>query len=159
MLIPVLAGLIAAADMRAGLPFIVRLLTPGAQPAGQLYTVAQVQAGLLRNPAAWTDRTIWLRGTAVGLPCPSDLAACGPQTLLVGTGAQPLVFAQLSVAAQADNDVLRFLRRVPGLGVVLLQPPTLRWNVVATYRVRMRALSCAPISPACYEVVVQDARD
>jgi hypothetical protein len=33
---------------------------------------------------------------------------------------------------------------------------TLRWNVPATYRVRLRALPCPAISPACYEVVVED---
>ncbi len=48
-----LAGLVAAV---AGRPF---------SPAGPVYTVAEVRAGLARHPAAWAGRTLLVRGVAV----------------------------------------------------------------------------------------------
>ncbi len=47
-----LAGLVAAF---AGRPF---------SPAGSVYTVAEVRAGLARHPAAWAGRTLLVRGVA-----------------------------------------------------------------------------------------------
>ncbi len=49
----VLAGLVAAV---AGHP---------SSPAGPVYTVAQVRAGLARQPAAWVGRTVLVRGIAI----------------------------------------------------------------------------------------------
>jgi hypothetical protein len=157
LLVTVLFGFVACTGMRAGLTLAGRLLARGAPPAaGQIYTVSQVQAGLLQNPAAWTDRTVWLRGTAMDFPCPPGFSTCGPQTVLVGDGPNPPVFAQLPVVVQQSKDLARFLRRIPWLDTLLPQAPSLRWNELATYRIRVQTLPCAPMSPAYFEAVVLD---
>jgi len=61
--IALLAGLVAAVVGRPS------------SPAGPVYTVAQVRAGLARQPAAWAGRTVLVRGVAVE----SDWAT-GPTT-------------------------------------------------------------------------------
>jgi hypothetical protein len=158
LLIPVIAGLLVGAGVHAGLQFPGRLLILGAQPAGrQVYTVAQVQAGLLRNPAAWTDRTLWLRGTAVDSPCPPGFSICGPKAFFVDDDGPAPVFDQLPLDLHGDETAVAVLRRVPWLRNLLPRAPAIEWDMPATYFVRVQALPCAPISTACYEAVVQDA--
>jgi hypothetical protein len=54
--------------------------------------------------------------------------------------------------------VLAWLRRAPVLGTLLPAPQVLHWGVVATYRVRLRAIpesSCG--SGVCFEAVLLDS--
>ncbi len=69
-----LAGLVAAV---AGRPF---------SPAGSVYTVAEVRAGLARQPASWTGRTVLVRGIAAGSfwatgPTSSQGHLCDPRSI------------------------------------------------------------------------------
>jgi hypothetical protein len=53
---------------------------------------------------------------------------------------------------------LAWLRRVPVLGTLLPAPQVLHWGVVATYRVRLRAIpesSCGSV--VCFEAVLLDS--
>jgi len=62
-----------------GMALLAGLVTAGARRpsslAGPVYTVAQVRAGLARQPAAWAGRTLLVRGVAV-----ESFWATGPAT-------------------------------------------------------------------------------
>jgi hypothetical protein len=145
------------------------LLAPRYQPAagrpadlGPVYTVAQVLSALVHNPAAWSDRTVLVRGMVMLAPCPPNLLTCPPRQVLVDDTpaihtVMAYVAAQLPLAVQSPAPSLTFLRQIPVLGRLLPPAPAIKWDVVAIYRVRLRATSCAPISPACYLAVVQDS--
>jgi hypothetical protein len=117
-----------------------------------VYTVAQVQTLLAREPKQWLGRTLLLHGMVAGEP------AYHPMPSLVDADAA-VAIAPLPVARSTRPDPLRaFLRRVPLLGELVPAPQALRWGADATYRVQLRG---APgtwcTMPPCYQAVLLDA--
>jgi hypothetical protein len=98
--------------------------------AGQVYTVAQVSAGLARNPRAWSGRTLDVWGRAVLLPCPST-ARCWPATAVLVDVLQPR--SRIRLTWTRVNPLLGVLFRLPYLGGAALE-----WvGGVGVYRVRI----------------------
>ncbi len=60
----------------------VTVVAERATPAGSVYTVAQVQAGLQQHPTAWAGRTVRVHGMAAG-------AAFGNTYMVYGCGPTP----------------------------------------------------------------------
>jgi hypothetical protein len=140
------AVLAVAVDMRATLA-----------PSGPIYTVADVRAGLARDPEHWRGRAILVRGVSV--PClamPS--AENGLCTALAPSGWQatsltPLRGAidPLRVVQGGVDQWLARLRRLPLLAGMLPAPQALQWGSVATYRVRPQQMSADTCPSAlCY---------
>jgi hypothetical protein len=135
LLLPGLLGLLLAAG----------LAVPASSwlPAhGPVYTVAQLQAQLARDPAAVVGRTVGVRGIAIPAACSTWDAEqdfpC-PDRWRQGI-VDPDGVTLLPLTVGAANPLLAFVRRVPLLGDLLPAPQALDWGEVATYRVQVRAL-------------------
>jgi hypothetical protein len=123
---------------------------------GPVYSVAAVLSGLTDHPAAWVNRTVLVRGIAAAMACTGagSGALCGsPQFTLrdpnPGTGADWLGLAW------TDGDPLpAFLHHLPAVGAIFPASQRIRWDVVAVYRVQLRAEHAC--SCACYEAVLLD---
>lgn len=124
---------------------------------GTVYSVAAVDANLVRHPSAWIGRTVLVRGFLDG----------GPHR--VGPGHEPYVPPRLIdpthietvdpllVGWTGSDPTTAFLRGVPVLGKLVPPPQLPRWEDVATYRVQLRVMSASscPSGP-CYEGLVLD---
>ncbi len=66
-------GVVLGMALLAGL--VATVVGRPSSPAGPVYTVAQVRAGLARQPAAWAGRTLLVRGSAA-----ASFWASGPTT-------------------------------------------------------------------------------
>jgi hypothetical protein len=127
---------------------------------GPLYSVATVQAGLAHHPAAWVGRVVEVRGIAVRSGCQSwpspEITSCrggGPGVLV-----DRAWLTILPLTLEASTPLPPLLRRLPLPSQWVPPPQAVRWGVVATYRVQLRAAhasSCA--SPPCYQAVLLDA--
>jgi hypothetical protein len=116
---------------------------------GLVYSVEQVQAELEHHPAAWVGRTARVRGIAILCQHCSQR-----QTYLVNGDASGV----LPLAWGRQDRVLAFLRRVPRVGRLVPAPQSVRWGVVATYRVQLRELPADSCSFApCNEALLLDA--
>jgi hypothetical protein len=141
-------------------------------PQGPMYSVAQVQAGLAHSPGSWLGRTVRVRGVAegcgfppstytageisAGSPASEYLSACLPPHL--ADAASPATVEALWLADRDQGRLLTLLRRVPILAWFAAAPQALRWGVLATYRVQLRAApagSCVFLP--CYQAVLLDA--
>jgi hypothetical protein len=126
---------------------------------GPVYSVAEVQAGLVVQPQAWVGRIVRVQGSATVCEtrfehgyfrCTSEqprLSDAG------GAAAEPLLLVW-----EAPAPVWSALWRLPLLRGLLPAVQPVQWGVVATYRVQLRAAhasSCA--SPPCYQAVLLDA--
>ncbi len=126
--------------------------------AAPVYSVAQISAGLARNPAAWVGRTLLVRGTAVELyPCAPSVTLCYLQALLLDDATQN-AGVQFPLEVQAGDSTWNILRRVPVVGSLLTRgtgPAPVDWNEPAVYSVQLRAGSCTLHNQGCYTLVVQ----
>jgi hypothetical protein len=155
MFVYLAVALLVGGGMCLGLPFTsVSLDLPVLAGGAPVYTVGQVEAGLARDPEAWTDRTFLLRGTAIVAECPHFVAICGP--LIVGGDRPPSMWDRLPLAAQVGPSGLAFLRRIPVLSSILPRAAVIRWDVPATYRVHLRAAASASVRNAGFAVVLVD---
>ncbi len=68
-------GMVLGLALLAGL--VAAVVGRPSSPAGPVYTVAQVRAGLARQPAAWAGRTLLMRGIAA-----KTFWATGPTTAI-----------------------------------------------------------------------------
>src|SRR5262249_2553509 len=97
---------------------------------------------------------------AVGGRCHENHAtspACPPVQAALEDLA-PTASAPLPLAWEGPDPLLAAVRRVPLLGGLLPAPQALDWGVVATYRVRLRAIPesiCG--SGVCFEAVLLGA--
>jgi hypothetical protein len=96
--------------------------------AERVYTVAQVTTGLAQHPAAWSGRTLNVRGRAVILPCPRT-AACWPSAAVLVDLREPGSRIRLTWARV--NPLLSVLLRIPYVGQVALG----RVGGIGVYRV------------------------
>jgi hypothetical protein len=128
---------------------------------GPVYSVARVQAGLAHRPAAWVGRTVQVRGVAAccflwsdprsGLPClAAEEDPFDPCPWNVAVPLRTITSGRRTLVAVA--------RGVPLLGPLIPAHAPLRWGVVTTYRVRLRA---APATDCgyrpCYEALLDAA--
>jgi hypothetical protein len=127
---------------------------------GPVYSVAQVQARLERQPDRWLGLPVRLR--AVAEPCPMwGSASMGMHCL----SSQPVLVDQANSLADSlpltwrqQSSLLAFLRGIPLVGELLPAPRMANWAAPATYRVQFRAApatSCG-YSP-CYRALLLDA--
>ena len=125
------------------------------------FSVTAIQAELARDPQAWVDRTVRVRGAVVYTGCfvatEGVLAFCAPPRLWLTTAIPGSAPAQMPLSWETTDPLPTFLRRVPLLSRLVPGPQAILWDVVATYRVRFRALTDA-CSAAGYEVVVLDGQ-
>jgi hypothetical protein len=128
----------------------------GALRAHPVYSVAAVQAGLMRQPDAWAGRTVWVRGIAQGCGFRAEFDLCPPAALV--DAASPATGQPLWLA-QGDASPLRTLvRQIPFLARFAPAPQALHWGLVATYRVRVQAVPESICGTGmCSEVALLDA--
>ena len=129
----------------------------------KVYTVAQVRAGLARNPRAWVGRTVLVRGTMVVMvfACPygGDGFKCGAlqweELDPDAPGPQPLILAPAPA-----SPLLALVHRLPLVGPLMPWPRPLREGPGA-YRVQLRAASHCPFpsaNPSCASALLLDTR-
>lgn len=138
-----------------------------ARADGPTYTLAQVEAGLARHPAAWVGRTIRLRALVAWQPldCAGRSPACANVFSLTEYAAdgqattilQTVLTSRVLYAHPRPDLLLGHLRALPGLGALLPRPqPLLSMGI---YMVRLQAapagFPCG--SRACYWAVIPDA--
>ncbi len=141
-------------------------------PDGPVYTVAQVQADLARQPTSWAGRTLLVRGiavesfwatgptTAVGHLCylPSS-SSPGPCPLIAPNGATvylallddsvmhpPAKTTALLLAVQpvTPNPLIALARRLPSLAPFLSAHRQVPGSVPHLYRIRLRSARSTP---------------
>jgi hypothetical protein len=151
-----LLGLLLAAGL--GLRSVATL--PPIAAANPVYSARALRAGVAQDPAAWLGRTVRVRGIAVRC---SDPPSWGPHCLyeqpqLLGRWGAPAAEGLPLDSDAAPPPLVGALRQLPLLGRLMPAPQVLRWGAVATYRVRLQALtesSCG--TGACFEAVLLDA--
>jgi hypothetical protein len=125
-----------------------------------LYTVAEVQTHLARNPGAWAGRTLLVRGLVTPAGCEAWPA---PESTSCRDRRQGIRdaegFTPLPLTLGAPNPLLGLLRRLPAVSRLVPPPPTPHMGVLATYRIQLRAVAeglCGGTA-YCYEAVLLDA--
>lgn len=120
------------------------VLVPRGTGAGPIYTVAQVNAGLARNPAAWVGHVVQVRGRAV-IPGNRGTVACCTALLV-----DPDVPAQhIYLVWRAASPLLTMLLGIPFVNTFVAN----RIGGIGVYRVlitRMTRLVPAPGLPNYY---------
>jgi hypothetical protein len=153
---PLLGGLLGLA-LASGLA-AVALRRP--LDHGPVYTLAQVQAQLKRQPGAWVGRTVRVRGVATKcfMLLEHGYFRCLPLLQPHLSDPDLEVASEPLLAWAAPDPLLAFVRRVPLLGGPLPAPQAVDWWEVATYRVELRAIADGPCGAGtCYVAVVLDA--
>jgi hypothetical protein len=144
------------------------ILARPANAAGRAYTVAQVRAGLSRDPRGWIDRTIFVRG--VVMRClrvegcygtPAGIPSIGlVDGIPIVEAPRTMVLSQ-SLPLLLERDPLRaYLRRAPFIRAVLPTPQRLSLTQAAVYRVRLSVLapcSVERINTPCIVAYLVDA--
>jgi hypothetical protein len=155
LLAPCALGLVAVA-LVAGI-----LQATGGGAGGAAYTVARLRAQLHQDPAAWVGRTLWVRGRiggCPGIPPPAAQSACQEWDRYYLTDTAAPATEPLPVELGNPGPLLAALRRLPLAGRLLPGEQQIRWGLLASYRVRVRAapaLVCR--RPPCYEALLPDA--
>ena len=131
--------------------------TDGLVISSPVYTVAQVQTGLLWQPHAWLRRTVWVYAVATHATerfCPYPIATC--------KGALPVLADRPGAAARGlplvwgGTDPIRAqLRRLP-LIAAFVPPQAPHWGRPAAYRVTLR-LAAGAACHTCFAAVLVDA--
>jgi hypothetical protein len=126
--------------------------------SGPIYSVAAVQAGLARDPGAWVNRTLRVRGIAQ--PCGGMLD--GPSGFCYG-GLPVLVDDKIAgpgiqFGRGRPNPLYAALRHIPRLGNMVPPPAEFFWSRPATYSVEI-VVDTMPAfgTGAAYEALLQDA--
>lgn len=121
---------------------------------GTVYSVAQLRAGMRRQPRTWRGRTVLVRALAfpLGSQCPPANPWC---TNVILTDRVPMLADTPTLIASAapPDPLLGLLRRVPLVGGVIggliPDPQQVDWEQLATYRVRLSAQSFAACLAPC----------
>jgi hypothetical protein len=104
-----------------------------------VYSVAALRAGLDRDPGAWLNRTLRVRGVAA--PC--EVTMSGPNSPC--RGGLPVLLDDTAVHEDAalplgrgrPDPAYAALRRIPLLGHLVPSPPYFAWGMPATYTVEI----------------------
>jgi hypothetical protein len=143
----------------AGVLFVV---IHGITSIGRVYPVAQVQAGLDRNPRLWVGRTVLVYGVVIGCPpgypCLITPAGTVENALgLASSSSVPLAQA-LHLDWEPQDPWLMALRQVPLLGRLVPAPQALCMEGPADYRVRLVSVKpCGIPSSLCIHARLLDA--
>ncbi len=151
------------------------------RPSSPVYSVPEIQAGLLAHPNAWLGRIVLVHGIPVTQVLVSGRAV---RTIVVrgrvvsGAFSGPLCntwcpWAHLALAPDPPSStrplllaavpirgVAAFLRRMPVVALLVPQGQVMRLGVPGTYRVQLRAVtsaSCPPPLRICDDAFVLDA--
>jgi hypothetical protein len=127
---------------------------------GPVYSVAELRAHLAHDPGAWARRTVLVRGraTACAIRLEQGHFHCTPRQPRLDDPDGAAMTEPLPLSWAGPNPALTVMRGIPLLGSLLPGPQELDWDVVATYRVQLRAVAnrrCG--ATACYEALVLDA--
>ncbi|HWE60118.1 MAG TPA: hypothetical protein VHB98_00250 [Chloroflexota bacterium] len=128
-----------------------------------VYSVGRIRAVLTQDPKAWIGRTVLVRGILQGpfvfcgatRPCPPAVLG-----LIDGENESVAPDQLLPVAAGSPVPLWAVLRRVPLAGTLLPAPQQMRFGLMTTYQLRLRAapaLCGGNTGLLCYEGVVVDA--
>jgi hypothetical protein len=123
---PLLLGVLLGLALATGLA-AVALRRP--LDHGPVYTVAQVHAQLKRQPGAWMNRPLLLRGVADVAACVARATdaplLCAPPRAILGDAGPPAASATLPLAWAGRNPLLAVVRRVPLLGGLRPKPASM----------------------------------
>jgi hypothetical protein len=108
---------------------------------GPVYSVAALRAGLVRDPGAWLNRTVRVRGVAA--PC--EVTMSGPNS--PRRGGLPVLLdnstaggdAALPFGRAQPDPAYAALRRLPLLGRLVPSPADFAWGTPAAYTVEIVA--------------------
>lgn len=155
--------MVAAASIVTALALAIALCLPSpgsSLSTSPVYSMAQIQAYLARQPGQWLGRTVRL--WALAQPCPtwgsphSPLHCAGWQPQLVDPDDAALN-PPLPLVARSGGSLFGLLRRLPLVGR-LLPVQRLVWERPEAYRVRLRAqTSRSCLASSCYEALLLDA--
>src|SRR5207248_10582662 len=101
---------VVAAIALLGLAVVSGLVVRQDHGAERVYTVAQVTTGLAHHPAAWSGRTLDVRGRAVIPLCPGT-ASCRPSAAVLVDLHEPS--RRIRLTWTRANPLLAVLLRVP----------------------------------------------
>jgi hypothetical protein len=124
-----------------------------------VYTVAALRTHLAQDPEAWVNRPLRVR--ALAEICSTWLGSVAASPCI---DTQPVLAdpaptgVSLPLAWGSAPPVVAFLRRLPLLSAVVPAAQAPRWGALAVYRVQVRALTCGPAQPPCYEALLLDAK-
>jgi hypothetical protein len=146
---------------------------------GPVYSVAALRSHLRRDPTAWSDRLVRVRGVpgvcgAWAAAQPGSCMLWYPVLVDVGAVPRPAPYRTVRVAGSAvitlapvDSLPLvqraashwhTFLRHFPVLDRLTSAPQTVRWGVPGIYQVRLEPMGCdAGATPPCFAAVVVNA--
>lgn len=121
---------------RSGVPMPRGLDVVSLLGAGRVYTVADVERGVARDPAHWIGRTVLVRGQPVSYLLWQAPDGVDMQIGLVdagrGNNARPL-----SLRWGGPDPLLAFLRRLPMVGRFVPRPQRPFWDMLAVYRIQI----------------------
>ncbi len=123
--------------------------------SGQIYTLAEVSAGIVHHSRRWNGATVWVRGMVIAVHRWRALdggEAFVALPLLTDPASGALA---LPLRRGAPDPLWVTLRRLPLLGGVLPRPQPVRWNQVATYHIHLRVLPGGACLP-CYTAMLLD---
>jgi hypothetical protein len=125
----------------------------GAPAGGQVYTVRALRAGLQEHPAALLGAAVQVRGVAwhcLGW-------AYGPCLIKAPILTDPDGGAGLALGPRQENSLLTSARALPVVGRLVPASQPIRWSVLSTYAVRLRAVPTTSCTYwPCYEARVLD---
>jgi hypothetical protein len=124
-----------------------------------MYSVAQVQTGLMDQPQAWVGRAVRVRGMAE--PCPlregtAILWQCADDPLILVPAAADRVTAPLPLSRVTLDGISAILHGLPLLQDIVTTPRAVPQFTPARFVVRLRsqpAQACGDRAP-CYEAVL-----
>lgn len=135
-----------------------------AEPApGPLYSLAALDAGLVRAPHSWLERTVRVRAL-LGGKC---VATSGLYTQVCSSWEMALTdpqgrqdVAPLPLAWGSPAPLRAVLRRLPLLARLVPRPQIVHSSAVATYRVQLQTSPCSALDdgPVCYGALLLDAQ-
>ena len=123
---------------------------------GKVYTVAQVRAGISRDPQLWRGRTVLIRALAVplGAMCPPSTPWC---TNVVLADHDPILATTptLDEMAPRSNPYVTLLRRLPLVDWVIPDPQQVAWEQLATYRLHISPQTFTPCLAPCLNLQLE----
>jgi hypothetical protein len=155
---PFAARLLAAVLLGGSSLLLIAAVSSASAP---VYSVATVQAALIRSPGAWIGHIVRVRAVAHD-PCVTRMRGANSTCIswrpaLLDPSASGAK-AALPLRGASRPPLLAALGRLPLVSPRVPAPQAIRWGALATYLVRLRAAPptvCG--TPRCYEALLLDA--
>lgn len=150
--------LLTAAALCGGALLLIAARTPSPSP---IYSMAAVQAGLIRSPGAWVGRTIRVRAVA-STPCVTWMSGVNPTCISWRPALLDLSAASgeaaLPLRRAPQSPLLAALRRLTLARWLVAAPQQVQLGVLTTYRVLLQTAPSTVCGAArCYEALLLDA--